>query len=104
MAATLTRMQELDIITGDDTMAHWQFIKPVIEHRYGDLPKEEAIEAMAFYSGLDPFFCEIMLKELRKEPLKILMISFPKLPPCPWFVPDSIRRVQARDRGTSRGS
>jgi hypothetical protein len=104
MAATLTRMQELDIITGDDRMAHWQFIKPVIEHRYGDLPKEEAIETMAFYSGLDPFFCEIMLKELRKESLKTLLISFPDLPPCPWFVPHSVRQVQGRVRGTSRGS
>lgn len=104
MAATLTRMQELDIITGDDLMAHWQFIKPVIEHRYGDLSKEEAIETMAFYSGLDTFFCEIMLKELRKESLKTLLISFPDLQPCPWFVPHSVRQVQARGRGTSRGS
>ena len=104
MAATLTRMQELDIVTGDDRMAHWQFIKPILEYRYGDLPKEEAIETMAFYSGLDPFFCEIMLKELRRESLKTLMISFPALDPCPWYVPDSERRVRVRDRGTARES
>lgn len=100
MAATLTRMQELDIITGDDLMVHWQFIKAVLECRYGDLPKAEAIATMSFYSGLDPFFCEIMLKELSKESIKTLMISFPDLGPPPPL------RVLWSDkvRGTSRGS
>jgi hypothetical protein len=84
VAATLA---ELDNITGDDLMCHWQFIKAVLEHRYGDLSKEEAIETMAFYSGLEPFFCEIMLKELRKERLVTLMVSFPKIGPCPRFEP-----------------
>lgn len=102
MAATLTRMQELDIITGDDLMCHWQFIKAVIEFRYGDLSKEEAIDTMAFYTGLDPFFCNIMLKELSKERLKTLMISFPDLEEPPIRVLHSETRV--RERGTARES
>lgn len=78
-----TSLRELDIITGDDLMCHWQFIKAVLEFRYGDLSKEEAISTMAFYSGLDEFFCNIMLKEMSKEPIKVLMISFPDVGQCP---------------------
>lgn len=83
MPATLA---ELDNITGDDRMCHWQFIKAVLEFRYGDLTKEEAIETMAFYSGLDHFFCEVMLKEMSKESMKTLMISWPNVgkPPPPY--------------------
>lgn len=99
MAKTLA---ELDNITGDDRMIHWQFIKAVLEFRFGDLTKEEAIETMAFYTELDPFFCQILLKELSKERLKTLMISFPKLskPPRREFE----KRVRDRGHGTSRGS
>lgn len=99
MAKTLA---ELDNITGDDRMVHWQFIKAVLEFRYGDLSKEEAVETMAFYTELDPFFCQILLKELSKERMKTLMISFPKLSKPPRRVFE--RAVRVRDRGTSRGS
>jgi len=79
-------LRELDIITGDDRMCHWQFIKAVLEFRYGDLTKEEAIDTMAFYSGLDNFFCEVMLKEMAKESIRTLMISWPGVgkPPPPY--------------------
>lgn len=100
MAATLTRMQELDIITGDDLMAHWQFIKAVLEFKFGDLPKAEALAHMSYYSGLEEFFCEIMLKELCKERLATLMISFPTLEPCP----PPYYPLPVESRGTFRGS
>ena len=76
MAAT---QAELDTITSEDFMCHWQFIKAVIEHRFGDLPRDTALERMSYFSGLDTFFCEIMLKEMVKEKLPTLLISFPKL-------------------------
>jgi len=96
-------LAELDNITGDDRMIHWQFIKAVLEFRFGDLTKEEAIETMAFYTELDPFFCQILLKELSKERMGTLMISFPKLSKQP---PRRVieRASQARGRGTSPGS
>ena len=100
MAATLTRMQELDIITGADLMAHWQFIKAVLEFKFGDLPKAEALAHMSYYSGLEEFFCEIMLKELCKERLATLMISFPTLEPCP----PPYYPLPIESRGTFRGS
>ena len=40
MAAT---QAELDTITSEDFMCHWQFIKAVIEHRFGDLPRDTAL-------------------------------------------------------------
>ena len=100
MAKTLA---ELDNITGDDRMVHWQFIKAVLEFRFGDLSKEEAIETMAFYTELDPFFCQILLKELSKERMGTLMVSFPKISQQPPRR-EVERRVRAQDHGTSRGS
>lgn len=97
MAATLA---ELDTITGDDKMCHWQFIKAVIEYRYGDLPKAEAIDTISFYTGLDPFFAEIMLKEMSRERLKTLLLSFPEIGP-----PPPVRILWSdKVRGASRGS
>lgn len=90
---SLSRMRELDNITGDDLMCHWQFIKAVMEFRYGDLSKEEAIDTMAFYSGLDNFFCEVMLKEMSKESIKTLLISWPDVgkPPPPYHPAPRVR-------------
>jgi len=84
MAATLA---ELEITTGDDLMCQWQFIKAILEFKYGDLTKEEAIDTMAYYTGLDPFFCNIMLREMCKEHMKTLMISWPNVgdPPPPYY-------------------
>lgn len=84
MAATLA---ELEITTGTDRMNHWQFIKAILEFKYGDLTKEEAIDTMAYYTGLDPFFCNIMLREMCKEHMKTLMISWPNVgdPPPPYY-------------------
>ena len=97
MAATLA---ELDNITGDDLMAHWQFMKAVLEYKFGDRTRDDALEHMSYYSGLEVFFCEIMLKELCRERLGTLVISFPKLPPCPPpYYPLPIEL-----RGTFRGS
>jgi hypothetical protein len=97
MAQTLA---ELDNITGDDLMAHWQFIKAVLEFKFGDLSKEDALEHMSYYSGLEVFFCEIMLKEMCREKLGTLMISFPDLEPCP----PPYYPLPVPARGTSRGS
>jgi len=97
MAATLA---ELDNITGDDLMAHWQFMKAVLEYKFGDRTMDDALEHMSYYSGLEVFFCEIMLKELCRERLGALVISFPKLPPCP----PPYYPLPIESRGTFRGS
>lgn len=97
MAAT---QAELDTITSEDFMCHWQFIKAVIEHRFSDLPRSTALERMSYFSGLDLFFCDLMLKEMVKEKLPTLLISFPKLKPLPGPWEDTT----GQDDQTSRGS
>lgn len=57
----------------------WKYLQAVVELKRKNIKRPEAVARMAYWSGLDPTICDLMLEGLQLESRRRLVKSKPSL-------------------------
>ena len=68
----------------------WKYLQAVIEFKQHKIKSNEAAARMAFWSGIDPDTCWLMLQGMRHESVIQLAKARPNVDPLPSAFPDEL--------------